>query len=108
MRLELTLKNMLDKIESLDWKWDVYIPSNKEINDSILCLVLDDDTEEDRGIDDEPIYPTSIGYKSFLSVSDLQSIKSNLLQQNSEAGLNELISAAKYYYENDAFININR
>jgi hypothetical protein len=41
-------------------------------------------------------------------VSDLQSIKSNLLQQNSEAGLNELISAAKYYYENDAFININR
>ena len=46
--------------------------------------------------------------KSFLSVSDLQSIKSNLLQQNSEARLNELISAAKYYYENDAFININR
>ena len=86
------------------WFWD----DNKEINDSILCLVLDDDTEEDRGSDDEPIYPTSIGYKSFLSVSDLQSIKSNLLQQNSEAGLNELISAAKYYYENDAFININR
>ncbi|WP_295890652.1 hypothetical protein [uncultured Vibrio sp.] len=74
---------------------------------SSRILIIDDDLEEERDDEDEPIYPIEKGYKSFLSVADLQSIKSNLLEQNPGFSEGELLSAVKYYYENDAFIVIN-
>nr|WP_208598943.1 hypothetical protein [Photobacterium angustum] len=74
---------------------------------SSRILIIDDELEEKRDDDDEPIYPIEKGYKNFLSVADLQSVKSNLHEQKTDFSSRELLSAVKYYYENDAFIQIN-
>ncbi|MDA7747330.1 hypothetical protein N8878_08390 [Psychromonas sp.] len=107
MRLELNLENVLSEIDSFDWHLDAYIFSNEPICMSSLILIIDDDEEDERDENDEPLYPASKGYKSFLSVADLQSIKGNLLDQNSSYSQSELLNAVKYYHENDAFLLFN-
>ena len=107
MRLESNLENVLSEIDSFEWNLYAYIYPEKSICMSSLILIIDDDAEDERDDDDEPIYPISKGYKSFLSVADLQSIKSNLLEQKPSYSQSELLSAVNYYYENDAFILIN-
>ncbi len=94
----------MSKIESFEWNLCAYIFCEQSICMSSRILIIDDDLEEER---DEPIYPIEKGYKSFLSVADLQSVKSNLHEQKTDFSSSELLSAVKYYYENDAFIQIN-
>ncbi|MCR9578786.1 DUF7716 domain-containing protein [Vibrio antiquarius] len=97
----------MSKIESFEWNLCAYIFYEQSICMSSRILIIDDDLEEERDDDDEPIYPIEKGYKSFLSVADLQSVKSNLHEQKTDFSSSELLSAVKYYYENDAFIQIN-
>ncbi|EHH1187243.1 hypothetical protein R7M92_20725 [Vibrio sp. Vb2880] len=107
MRLESDLEKVMSKIESFEWNLCTYIFCEQSISMSSRILIIDDDLEEERDDDDEPIYPIEKGYKSFLSVADLQSVKSNLHEQKTDFSSSELLSAVKYYYENDAFIQIN-
>ncbi len=107
MRLESNLENVMGEIDSFEWNLYAYIYPDNSICMSSLILIIDDDAEEERDDDDEPIYPVAKGYKSFLSVADLQSIKSNLLEQKPDYSQSELLSAVMHYYENDAFILIN-
>jgi hypothetical protein len=97
---------MID-VDSLEWNLYAYIDSSAVISMSSLILIIDDDEEDERDENDEPTYPPSKGYKSFLSVADLQSIKSNLAQQKPNYINSELLEAVKFYYENDAFVLVN-
>ena len=107
MRLELNLESVLDKIESMEWNLDAYVPFDESISMSTTVLIIDDDEEDERDEQDEPIYPASKGYKSFLSVANLQSIKNNLLEQKVNYERRDLMNAVNYYYKNDAFIQIS-
>jgi hypothetical protein len=97
---------MID-VESLEWNLYVYIDSSTAISMASLIMIINDDEESDRDENDEPMYPRSKGYNSFLSVADLQDVKSNLAEQKPNFIINELIEAVKYYYENDAFVQVN-
>jgi hypothetical protein len=94
-------------VDTLDWNLYAYIDSSVAISMASLILIINDDEEDERDENDEPTYPLSKGYKSFLSVADLQSIKSNLAQQKPNYINSELLEAVKHYYENDAFVQVN-
>ncbi len=97
---------MID-VESLEWNLYVCIDSSTAISMASLIMIINDDEESERDENDEPMYPRSKGYNSFLSVADLQDVKSNLAEQKPNFIINELIEAVKYYYENDAFVQVN-
>ena len=82
---------MID-VESLEWNLYVYIDSSTAISMASLIMIINDDEESERDENDEPMYPRSKGYNSFLSVADLQDVKSNLAEQKPNFIINELIA----------------
>lgn len=108
MRLTLTLETLLSQLGSFSWYLDVYKTSEQPLNPTMTMLIIDDELEEERDQQDEPLYPQTQGYQYFLSIADLQSIKANLVQQLPNASLHDIIHAVSYYYQNDAYMNLER
>lgn len=106
MRLTLTLETLLSQLDSFSWHLDVYKTLEQTLNPTMTMLIIDDELEEERDQHDEPLYPKIQGYQYFLSIADLQSIKANLGQQRPNASLHDVIHAISYYYQNDAYINV--
>lgn len=106
MRLTLTLETLLSKLSSFSWHLDVYKALDQPLSPTMSVLIIDDELEEDRDQQDEPLFPQTQGYQYVLSIADLQSIKANLVQQQPNATLHDLIHAVSYYYQHDAYINI--
>jgi len=106
MRFTLTLETLLSQLGSFSWHLDVYKALEQPLNSTIAVLIIDDELEEERDQQDEPLYPKNQGYQYFLSIADLQSIKANLEQQMPNATLHDLIHAVSYYYQTDAYINL--
>lgn len=106
MRLTLILETLLSQLGSFSWHLDVYKVLEKPLNPTMTMLIIDDELEEERDEQDEPLYPQTQGYQYFLSIADLQSIKANLMQQRPNATLHDLIHAVSYYYQHDAYINV--
>ncbi|QYK10858.1 DUF7716 domain-containing protein [Shewanella mangrovisoli] len=106
MRLTLTLETLLSQLGSLSWHLDVYKTLEQPLNPTMTMLIIDDELEEERDQQDEPLYPQIQGYQYFLSIADLQSIKANLVQQLPNATLHDIIHAVSYYYQNDAYMNL--
>lgn len=106
MRLTLTLETLLSQLGSFSWHLDVYKTLEQALNPTMTMLIIDDELEEERDLHDEPLYPQTQGYQYFLSIADLQSIKANLVQQLPNASLHDIIHAVSYYYQNDAYMNL--
>lgn len=106
MRLTLTLETLLSQLGSFSWHLDVYKALDQLLTPTISVLIIDDELEEERDQQDEPLYPHIQGYQYFLSIANLQSIKANLVQQRPNATLHDLIHAVSYYYQNYAYINV--
>ncbi|MEE1981821.1 hypothetical protein [Shewanella xiamenensis] len=106
MRLTLTLETLLSQLGSFSWHLDVYKALEQPLSSTMSVLIIDDELEEERDQQDEPLYPQTQGYQYFLSIADLQSIKANLVQQLPHATLHDIIHAVSYYYQNDAYINV--
>ncbi|WP_330148763.1 hypothetical protein [Shewanella xiamenensis] len=106
MHLTLTLETLLSQLGSFSWHLDVYKVLEKPLNPTMTMLIIDDELEEERDEQDEPLYPQTQGYQYFLSIADLQSIKANLVQQLPHATLHDIIHAVSYYYQDDAYMNL--
>ncbi|BDA60879.1 DUF7716 domain-containing protein [Shewanella xiamenensis] len=106
MHLTLTLETLLSQLGSFSWHLDVYKVLEQPLNPTMTMLIIDDELEEERDEQDEPLYPQTQGYQYFLSIADLQSIKANLVQQLPHATLYDIIHAVSYYYQNDAYMNL--
>ncbi|ABI38876.1 conserved hypothetical protein [Shewanella sp. MR-4] len=106
MRLTLTLETLLSQLSSFSWHLDVYKALDQPLSPTMSVLIIDDELEEERDQQDEPLYPQTQSYQYVLSIADLQSIKANLVQQLPNATLHDLIHAVSYYYQNDAYINV--
>ncbi|MDH1315813.1 hypothetical protein N5C36_17190 [Shewanella xiamenensis] len=106
MHLTLTLETLLSQLGSFSWHLDVYKVLEKPLNPTMTMLIIDDELEEERDEQDEPLYPQTQGYQYVLSIADLQSIKANLVQQLPHATLHDIIHAVSYYYQNDAYMNL--
>lgn len=106
MRLTLTLETLLSQLGSFSWHLDVYKTLEQPLNPTMTMLIINDELEEERDQQDEPLYQQIQGYQYFLSIADLQSIKANLVQQLPNASLHDIIHAVSYYYQNDAYMNL--
>ncbi|MFB2681061.1 DUF7716 domain-containing protein [Shewanella mangrovisoli] len=106
MRLTLTLETLLSQLGSFSWHLDVYKALEQPLSPTMSVLIIDDELEEERDQQDEPLYPQNQGYQYFLSIADLQSIKANLVQQLPNASLHDIIHAVSYYHQNDAYMNL--
>ena len=106
MRLTLTLETLLSQLGSFSWHLDMYKALDQPLSPTMSVLIIDDELEEERDQKDEPLYPQTQGYQYVLSIADLQSIKANLVQQRPNASLHDLIHAVSYYYQNDAYMNL--
>ncbi|MFB2668972.1 hypothetical protein ACE02U_09295 [Shewanella xiamenensis] len=106
MHLTLTLETLLSQLGSFSWHLDVYKVLEQPLNPTMTMLIIDDELEEECDEQDEPLYPQTQGYQYFLSIADLQSIKANLVQQLPHATLHDIIHAVSYYYQNDAYMNL--
>ncbi|MEL4340097.1 hypothetical protein AAEH92_05180 [Shewanella xiamenensis] len=106
MHLTLTLETLSSQLGSFSLHLDVYKVLEQPLNPTMTMLIIDDELEEERDEQDEPLYPQTQGYQYFLSIADLQSIKANLVQQLPHATLYDIIHAVSYYYQNDAYMNL--
>ncbi|MDA8940159.1 hypothetical protein N9H48_07115 [Pseudoalteromonas marina] len=107
MRLNLSASELLKNIDQLDWTFDLYISPIDCAAENSAFLVIDDDAEDERDDDGEPIYPRDAGYVPFLSVAAAQDVKENLKKQQSDFNLADFLNAINYYFKNDAFISVD-
>jgi hypothetical protein len=97
---------VLLNIENHLWSDSLFLPSNKQWSLESLCYVYDlDDLEDDEEV---PKFALENKLIYVISISELQDIVSNALQQNPLCSENELFEAFLYYYKNDAFISIKK
>ncbi len=89
---------IINNISNIDEKLAIHIPKDSECELDDDCLLVDYDDEDNN---------LGTQYKYFLGVYDIVDIISNLSQQNSSYTNQDLIKAIKFYYENDAFIDIS-
>lgn len=101
------LNEILNKIDSYQWNDVLFIPQEKLTLESI-CLVHNSNDLDDEDLD-EPKPARDKGLKYGLDITDLNGIKSNLMQQGiSNVGNKDFLTAINFYLENDAFILINQ
>ena len=101
------LKHFLGTLDSLPDRWLYVSSSVNEIEAQTPCraCVVDgmDLSPEEQGELDE--YPKTVGLKSFLCLSQLADIVSNLRQQRPSFTELDLMAAVNFYWRNDAFID---
>ena len=104
MRLEQSLEITLNEIDDLPWDHQIFVTDYSLSNSEQLVLVTDNDEEEERVLNDDPVFATSRVFKSFLSVSQLQDIKENLVNSEYDFSIEKFVEAILYFHKYDAFI----
>jgi hypothetical protein len=90
-----------EKAQHYQW---LFIPVMiEELTLDTLCLALREDFDE---FDEYTEQLKSGGLHDFLSSAQLEDIVENLRQQKLDYTDSELITAVKYYWKNDAFIDL--
>jgi hypothetical protein len=90
-----------EKAQHYQW---LFIPVMiEELTLDTLCLALREDFDE---FDEYAGQLKSGGLHDFLSSAQLEDIVENLRQQKLDYTDSELITAVKYYWKNDAFIDL--
>jgi hypothetical protein len=101
-----TLAKVLFGVGDLSWDYALYIPaSNPSWLPDMPVMVLDPEESDDP--DDDPDEAKKNNLKYALTISSVQDVVDNARAQDANADLNILIKALKYYYDNDAFIDMN-
>ncbi len=101
----ITLAKVFLNIHDLPWEYALYIPSSDaDWSSNMECMILDPEETDDP--DDDPDMAKNNGLKYALTISAVQDVVENIISQNKNADMEMLIKALKYYYDNDAFINL--
>jgi hypothetical protein len=89
--------------KSQHYQW-LYIPVMvDELTLDTLCLALDSDLEDFEEYAEQLV---SNGFHEFLSSAQLEEIAGNLQLQKLNYTDAEILSAIRFYWENDAFIDL--
>lgn len=105
MRIEAALQEILTRALELPWDHHLYLKLG-DISLQQEVFVLNDNEENERDIDDEPLHATGSGFKYYLSMQDVQSVVENLQAQIGKPSPLQLLEALKHYHINDSFIEI--
>ena len=100
-----TLGDVLREPDRLPWgEWVIFRP-DEPLTAATPCRVEDlDDLPDDL---DYPPEAVAAGLTTSLDTATVQDIVSNLLQQVDEAGMDLRLRAFAYYWEYDAFIDLD-
>ncbi|WP_305845492.1 DUF7716 domain-containing protein [Photobacterium leiognathi] len=102
----ITLAKVLLNVDDLPWEYALYIPKvDIAWAKDMKCMILDPEETDDP--DDDPDVAKSNGLKYALTISDVQDVVENVKTQDPSCDIDILIRALKYYYDNDAFINLD-
>jgi hypothetical protein len=96
------LEEILKTADELPWNYALYLSQEKPWNRDTLCTVLNPNNCEDE--DEEPPFAKQHAFIYGLGINDVQDIVNNAKQQEAEIGIDGLVKAFLYYYDNDAFI----
>ncbi len=100
-----TLAEVLADISGLSWDHALYIPiAAPGWSADVPVIVLDPESSENPGAD--PIEATDNGLRYALTVASITDALENLRAQDGTADLARQIKALRYYFENDAFIDL--
>ncbi|WP_424942031.1 DUF7716 domain-containing protein [Aliiroseovarius crassostreae] len=101
---QTTFGNVLRDLGGFDWKDWVYLEMQGGVLLSSPCILLNPDEAELAEDDFTPVAAEEAGMQEYLSVQDLRSIEQSLNAWYPDYSLDDLCSAATYYFENDAFM----
>ena len=101
------LGTVLMHIKEYTWSHALYLPVGEKWHTNSKCMVLDpNDVEDDT--EDIPTDAKNNQLEYSLDVNTIQSIYDNLEMQNQAITEETLFRAFLYYYDNDAYIIIEK
>jgi hypothetical protein len=101
--LKSSIKDILLDPEKYEWDHDVFINTGNVLDIETEVLIID---SQEFDYSELPKPTTERGLSSFLSISQIQDVISNLEAQRNGSDLILRLKALVYYYENDAFYKI--
>ena len=104
--IEVTIKELINKIDSFKWNHLSYVEKG-DITFDTLCIILDENEEE--VLDDNFTFKivAEKNYVEFLGIADIRDIFDNLSQQI-ENPIDDLkLEALIFYFETDCFLEVN-
>jgi len=99
-----TIGAVLKSIHELPWNHALYLPSGETWLLSTKCAVLDPDDCEDE--EEEPAFARESGLGYALGIQDVRGVVENARQQKPDIDLATLLQSLRYYYDNDAFMEL--
>jgi hypothetical protein len=100
----ITLADVLRTAPSLPWREALYLPVEVPWDLSTRAILFDsDDLYDAKANTDEVPQP---GMRYVHSIADVRDIVNNARQQRPECSLEDLLKAFLFYYERDAFIEL--
>ena len=102
--MKVKLSDVVKNSETLEWDKSLYIPFKPDWSVDMQIMILDQDDTEDIDLDQKEAIENNLRYG--LSISTVQDVVENALSQDHKASMETLIDALKYYFDNDAFIEL--
>lgn len=102
----LTLSEVLANVEQIDPTSELYMPEEEVWTLETFCSVIR--YEEYADADEDPQYARENNLAYVFGMATVRSIVSNARLQKAEVSLKELYDAFIYYYDYDAFLNLER
>ena len=103
-KMKVKLSDVVKNAETLEWDKSLYIPFKPDWSVDMQIMILDQDDTEDIDLDPKEAIENNLRYG--LSISTVQDVVENALSQDPKASIETLIDALKYYFDNDAFIEL--
>lgn len=105
----MTLEDVLAQIENFSAKAWLYLAEEHGWKTSSIATVLESEEvspeEEDHPDAGIPLIAKTNGMKQILPVTVVQDVMANLKFSRPNATADDWVEAARFYYENDAFIS---
>lgn len=105
METPVKLRELLLNAESFPWGDTLYMSSDEvwSLDSDCWLFDLDEILEPDE---DDPQFAIENNLQCVLNIADIQDIVDNLKQQKIDYSAEELLEAFLFYFDNDAFIDI--
>ena len=99
------LINVLRNIEFYEWNNALFLPEDEIWEFNTMCMILDPNEVES---DDDEVPQAAIenGLSYALDVQLIQAIVQNISEQKKDVTDEDLLEAFLYYYDNDAYIEL--
>lgn len=103
----IDLRKVLSNIKEYNWSDALYLPEDETWDLETKAAIIDPDDVEDDS-DEVPLFAKQNDLMYALDIQTIKGIINNALMQKNDCTHSDLLEAFLYYYDNDAFIVINK